>query len=189
MDRIEKLIAADLILPIHDLFFNDTTNEEIKKFDQFIKDIKKARIPINTVKRICEPKTNRQSYTFSEINPVKKHQVFKSYTYDGLHNFIGRRFKLLFGTGIIEYHRGREEFDFEFKYSTYNHLEREILERLESKFVDNLEHSTEYGMRVYPASIAGVRNAYQELIKVDKALRLAPRISRTIDDTVARLKI
>ncbi len=165
--------------------FRLCTEEDIKRVDKYFKDLKSQGIPVQGIKQRgggC-----LDTYDSSQINPTEnKDSITLPYNYDKSGLFIGRSFDLLFSSGILEFERTKRKFDFLFSYETSNRLEEEVLLRLGLAHVHEGSDSVDYRVKVYPAGITEVKKAYKEIEKVDRGLKIAPVISRKINDLLKR---
>lgn len=154
--------------------FDKGLQEDIQRFDNFIIDLRKTGIPIRRIK-VIDPVT----YKESKIDPMKKGGVYdyRLFSLIPSNRLMGRSFELLFGSGMIEYERGEGKFDFSFSYIPENRIEDEILNRLKLRYFKE----DVYSIRKYPASIRSIQRAHREMERVDEKLKLAEKISRTID--------
>jgi hypothetical protein len=127
-------------------------------------------------------KRRESTYDFSRISRLGKNSSDYRSHHDGSGNFIGRSFRLLFGSGILEYDRNTKDFDFSFGYNTgmANSIEDVILTRL--RVASYADSGVAYKVRVYPADLDSVYAAYKKIEVVNGKLKLAKKISKTIDD-------
>ena len=144
-------------------------SKDRNKIDQLIKDIQDANIPIKNIQDLVDDRRG-----FYNLRP----------------RIIDKIFDILFVPGKLKYDREKSEFELLFNYSVETcsdspdeRIKGEILLILGLDGVsEDLEYNLiRYKRKVNPVTIDNIKQAYQEIEMVDRKLKLAPRISRTIN--------
>ena len=180
--------------PVYESTIFPKFTEEHQKLDEFLTELITAGVPLRNVNRIVESKDFFGAYDTSKIKMpgsdlnkglLSTRQNEDTYVFrSGSFRYLGRRFNLLFGAGILELDRANENFNFTFSYETTDSIEKEILKRLKLKTVNHGVNRTRYGIKVYNSDVEKIRGAFKEIKLIDKKLKLKPEISRHIDDLV-----
>ena len=177
-------------LPIYDNvkdIWERATQEEIGRVNRFVRELRTNGVPLRNVRVIRDRKTAGDTYDFSELPRMKKGTSEEMpFSYDCSGGYIGRRFNLLFGSGILEFDRFKKEFDFWFDYQAQGRIEEEVLSRLNLRNVHHHINEVSYSISVHPATLSNIQRAYEEIQMVDGKLKVAPRISRALDALVRK---